>query len=153
MGVPFRILKFRTMCTDAEEILRTDRDLYCQYVQNGHKLRIDEDPRITAIGRWLRTTSLDELPQLWNVVRGEMSLVGPRPMLSGELQLTGPARAAYCRARPGMSGSAQVTGRSDLTLQRRLALDVEYVESWTLRQDLQILARTPMKVLLRHGAH
>lgn len=110
------------------------------------------DIRITAIGRVLRRWSLDELPQLINVVRGEMSLVGPRPVIQEELPLYGELQEAYLAATPGLSGLWQVSGRSDLSFETRVMLDHSYVHSWSLRRDFAILARTLPAVLRRVGA-
>lgn len=153
-GKMFRIVKFRSMRTDAEAVLHGDPDLYRRYLDNDHKLDIDEDTRITRIGRFLRRSSLDELPQFWNVLKGEMSLVGPRPVLPDELNdRYGSLRAHYITARPGITGEWQVAGRSEVGYERRVMLDVNYVSSWRLRRDFAILARTPFVVASRRGAN
>jgi exopolysaccharide production protein ExoY len=111
-----------------------------------------DDLRVTTIGRFLRRWSFDEIPQLINVVRGEMSLVGPRPVIQEELPLYGELQEAYLAAIPGMSGLWQVSGRSDLSFETRVMLDHLYVHSWSLRRDFTILARTLPAVLRRVGA-
>ena len=123
--------------------------LRAEWEQN-QKLR--DDPRITRVGRLLRKTSLDELPQLWNVLRGEMSLVGPRPIVDAEVPKYGAVYALYKRIRPGMSGFWQVEGRSDTTYDERVAMDNYYVRDWSIWLDLVILARTVRAVVLRRGA-
>jgi lipopolysaccharide/colanic/teichoic acid biosynthesis glycosyltransferase len=115
--------------------------------------KLKNDPRITAIGHILRKTSLDELPQLVNVLRGEMSLVGPRPVVAAELdEYYGPAAAQYMSVRPGITGLWQVSGRSNTSYAQRVAMDVAYASQPSLWTDIKILARTPMAVLARRGA-
>jgi lipopolysaccharide/colanic/teichoic acid biosynthesis glycosyltransferase len=117
--------------------------------------KLRRDPRVTAIGRFLRATSLDELPQLLNVLRGEMSLVGPRPVTATELeQHYGAAAAAhYASVRPGITGPWQVSGRSDTTYASRVLMDVQYATRPSIWTDLRILLKTPVAVLLRRGAY
>jgi len=134
-GEPFRLHKLRTM--------RDDHDA------NGN-LRSDE-ARVTRFGGWLRATSLDELPELVNVLRGDMSLVGPRPLLPAYLDRYTPEQARRHEVRPGLTGRAQVEGRNVLTWEHRLALDVAYVDSWTLWGDAKLLARTLAAVAARRG--
>jgi len=149
----FRCMKFRTMYIDAEQLLdkylQNNPHLQAEWEQN-QKLR--DDPRITRVGRLLRKTSLDELPQLWNVLRGEMSLVGPRPIVDAEVPKYGAVYALYKRIRPGMSGFWQVEGRSDTTYEERVAMDNYYVRDWSIWLDLVILARTVRAVVLARGA-
>lgn len=153
-GRTFRILKFRSMRIDAEAVLHSSPYLFRRYLENNHKLDPREDPRVTGIGRFLRRSSLDEVPQFWNVLRGDMSLVGPRPVLANELDRNyGGARAAYLSARPGITGAWQVSGRSNLDYAERVALDQRYVDEWRLTQDLMILLRTPRAVVSCEGAH
>jgi Undecaprenyl-phosphate galactose phosphotransferase WbaP len=153
-GVPFHCIKFRTMVTDAEECLRRweqeNPGLHQEYQQN-FKLR--DDPRVTSIGKWLRRTSLDELPQLWNVLRGDMSLVGPRPVILQELQEHyGPATQVYIRARPGLTGLWQVSGRSNTSYARRVFLDEWYILNWSFWYDIVILIQTCWIVVSGKGA-
>jgi exopolysaccharide production protein ExoY len=152
-GRVFRCWKFRSMHRDAEAILRRDPDLYASYVANDFKLDCDDDPRVTVIGRFLRQTSLDELPQLFNVLAGQMSLVGPRPVVPDELERCyGPWIADYLAVRPGITGPWQISGRNDIRYPERAVLDARYVHAWTLRRDLGILARTPRALLRKAGA-
>ncbi|MGC1270234.1 MAG: sugar transferase [Croceibacterium sp.] len=152
-GRTFPCLKFRTMCLNAdrrlEELLITSPDLRAQW-QRDHKL--DNDPRVTRLGRLLRITSLDELPQLFNVLVGHMSMVGPRPIVVAELHNYGRYAAHYFSVKPGLSGIWQVSGRSDTTYRRRVAADVLYVRSRSLLLDLRIMACTIPAVLTGKGS-
>jgi undecaprenyl-phosphate galactose phosphotransferase len=153
-GAPFACIKFRTMVEDAETVLARwaleNPELWAEYLKT-YKLR--DDPRITRIGKWLRKTSLDELPQLWNVLRGDMSLVGPRPVLARELEEHyGPATQLYIRTRPGMTGLWQVSGRSDTSYQRRVFLDEWYILNWSFWYDIVILIQTVWIVVAGKGA-
>lgn len=150
----FHCLKFRTMHVDGDkmlaDLLANDPDARREWRET-RKLR--NDPRVTWLGRLLRKSSLDELPQLVNVLRGEMSLVGPRPVVRDELdQYYGPAAAAYALVRPGITGLWQVSGRSDTTYRTRVALDTEYVANVSLRRDVSILLRTLVVVARGRGA-
>ena len=150
----FTMYKFRTMVPDAERILRSKPELYESYVANGYKLPKNEDPRITRIGRVLRSTSLDELPQLFNVLRGDMSLVGPRPVVPDEVGKYGDYAALFLSAKPGMTGHWQVSGRSEVAeYSRRVELDLEYIRDRSLAKDFELLLRTVPSVLRRKGAH
>ena len=150
----FRCWKFRTMYTNAEQLLdqyfQGNPHFRAEWKQN-FKLR--NDPRVTCVGRFLRKTSLDELPQLWNVLRGEMSLVGPRPIVDAEIPKYGTAYEMYRRVRPGISGFWQVSGRSDTSYTERVTLDSYYVCNWSVWLDFVILARTINCVVLRRGAY
>jgi Undecaprenyl-phosphate galactose phosphotransferase WbaP len=152
-GRTFGCLKFRTMVPNAEtalrELLHQDPQLRLEW-QRDQKLR--HDPRITPIGRFLRRTSLDELPQLWNVLRGEMSLVGPRPVVREEWARYGRRLDSYLAAKPGVTGLWQVMGRSDSCYRRRVALDSYYVRKRTFLLDVLILLRTVVVVLRGRGA-
>jgi exopolysaccharide biosynthesis polyprenyl glycosylphosphotransferase len=152
-GRPIRVYKFRSMVVDAEarlqDVLAADPSLHAEY-EATYKLR--DDPRVTPLGRWLRRTSLDELPQLFNVLRGDLSLVGPRPIVADEIAKYGPASAAILRVRPGVTGLWQVSGRSDLDYEERVRLDMDYITHWSLWLDLRILATTIPAVLRRRGA-
>jgi lipopolysaccharide/colanic/teichoic acid biosynthesis glycosyltransferase len=152
-GELFGMLKFRTMYVDATERLCADPELHAAYVANDYKLPADQDPRIAPFGRFLRRTSLDELPQLFNVLRGDMSLVGPRPIVPGELVCYGNLAGWYLSVRPGLTGRWQCNGRSTVRYPERAELDAEYVATWSLRQDARILLKTIPSVLRRHGAH
>jgi undecaprenyl-phosphate galactose phosphotransferase len=132
-----------------EQLLQQQPELQAQW-ENERKLR--HDPRVNDFGRFLRATSLDELPQLINVIRGEMSLVGPRPVVSAELSRYGDEVGYYLMVRPGMTGLWQVSGRSDLDYETRVYLDTWYVKNWSLWHDLIILFKTVSVVLGRRGA-
>jgi Undecaprenyl-phosphate galactose phosphotransferase WbaP len=153
-GRMFACYKFRTMVPDAEHVLRELLEdnplLQAEWVRD-HKLR--HDPRVTGLGRFLRRTSLDELPQLLNVLRGEMSLVGPRPVVREELLRYGKNVGTYLAARPGITGLWQVTGRNDTDYRRRVVLDTYYVRNQNLALDLYILAKTTGVVLSGNGAY
>ena len=153
-GRTFGCLKFRTMVPNAEQVLRdllqADPDLQLEWHRD-HKLR--NDPRVTSIGRFLRRTSLDELPQLWNVLKGDMSLVGPRPVVREEWQRYGRHLDTYLAAKPGVTGLWQVMGRSDSCYRRRVALDSYYVRKRSLLLDIFILLRTVKVVLYGRGAY
>jgi len=152
-GRPFRCLKFRTMRVDAEQLLRSDPAMYSEYVRNNYKLPDGRDPRITRVGRLLRKTSLDELPQLWNVLRGDMSLIGPRPVVPDELTEYGGQRRMLLSVKPGITGEWAITGRSAVGYPRRAEIEIGYVRRWRLSADLSILWRTFPAVLTRRGAH
>jgi undecaprenyl-phosphate galactose phosphotransferase len=153
-GQIFECLKFRTMIPDADKVLRglleTDDELKAEWIQN-HKLK--HDPRVTRLGKFLRRTSLDELPQLWNVLKGDMSLVGPRPVVREELLRYGRNAGVYLSVKPGVTGLWQATGRNDTDYRRRVAMDVCYVKSRSLWLDVYILFRTVGVVLGGHGAY
>ncbi|MEA2686806.1 MAG: hypothetical protein QOE93_2001 [Actinomycetota bacterium] len=151
-GRSFMVLKFRSMCCDAEDRLR-DLGLYDTYVATGFKLPAAVECRTTRVGRFLRRSSLDELPQLLNVLRGDMSLVGPRPVIPEELASYGPLVHCYLGVRPGITGMWQVNGRSQVRFPERAHLDRHYYDERSLRLDLAILARTPRAVLRAEGAH
>ncbi|RUS45378.1 sugar transferase [Cohnella sp. AR92] len=149
----FEIIKFRSMIHDAENHLKKTPHLYEKYVSNNYKLESDEDPRITRFGRFLRKTSLDELPQLVNVLTGDMSLVGPRPVVRQELKEYGYRSFQLLSVKPGITGYWQVSGRSNVGYPERVDLELYYVNNQSLLFDLKILLRTVWIVLLRRGAH
>ena len=139
-GRPFRLLKFRTMVVGAEGM--------------GSGLRVEQDdPRITRAGRFLRATSLDELPQLWNVLLGDMSLVGPRPTVPAQVEHYDSRQRRRLLARPGVTGLAQVRGRNAIPWSERIEMDLQYVDGWSLRSDLRIIGRTVLVVLSGRGAY
>lgn len=154
-GRTFRMFKFRSMAADAEARLVADPELHRRYVENDFKLPADEDPRITSLGRVLRATSLDELPQLLNVLRGDMSLVGPRPIVVRELDeyVRRGGEEDYLAVRPGMTGPWQAGGRSSVGYDERVALDRQYRREAGVTTDLVILVQTVGAVLRREGAH
>lgn len=146
--------KFRTMRCDAEDVLKSDKAMYGEYIRNNFKLPKGRDPRVTRVGRFLRETSLDELPQLINVLKGEMSLVGPRPVVPEEIEKYGEYATLVLAAKPGLTGQWQVSGRSDVAdYEQRVRLDMEYLRDQSIGTDLRILMRTVPAVLLRQGAH
>jgi exopolysaccharide biosynthesis polyprenyl glycosylphosphotransferase len=146
----FRLFKFRTMVADAEARMK---DIEHLNEKEGPIFKIKDDPRITRTGRWLRKTSLDELPQLLNVLRGEMSLVGPRPLsMRDALGMSETWQKRRFSVRPGITGLWQVSGRSNLSFERWMRLDLEYIDRWSLALDLRILLRTIPAVLTGHGA-
>jgi exopolysaccharide production protein ExoY len=153
-GRHFRCLKFRSMCVDADarlaRLLASDENARREW-QADHKLRVD--PRITRLGRFLRKTSLDETPQLINVLLGEMSLVGPRPIVDAEIPRYGRRFVAYCAQRPGITGLWQVSGRNDVSYRRRVALDTAYSARKSITLDMRILAATVPAVLMRRGSY
>lgn len=153
-GKGFFCLKFRTMAIDADAQLRDllTRDAAARREwDRDHKLK--DDPRITKVGRFLRESSLDELPQLLNIIKGEMSLVGPRPIVSAEAARYGRHFKRYCAVRPGLTGLWQVSGRNDVSYRERVVMDVAYVRGRCLWLDLKIIARTVPAVLLRRGSY
>jgi lipopolysaccharide/colanic/teichoic acid biosynthesis glycosyltransferase len=153
-GAFFTIWKFRTMCVNSGELLEkhlaADPDARGEWHRT-HKLK--NDPRITRIGTFLRRSSLDELPQLWNVLTGSMSLVGPRPIVAAEVEKYGDSFASYCAVKPGITGLWQISGRSSTSYEQRVSLDRKYAETWTFVGDLVILCRTPFSVIHREGAY
>lgn len=151
-GETFHIFKFRSMRRDAEEILRGNRAIYNKYISNNYKLPEGEDPRITRIGLFLRKTSLDELPQFWNVLIGDMSLVGPRPIVRNELNEYGNKSNLFLRMKPGITGVWQVSGRSDLKYPERADVELSYLEKQRLAFDIAVLFRTVYCVFKRKGA-
>lgn len=152
-GRLFSCLKIRTMVPDAESILqqmlKEDAKLSEEYSKY-HKLR--HDPRVTRVGRFLRRTSLDELPQLWNVLRGEMSLVGPRPYTPREIEIIGSVQSEILRVLPGITGPWQVAGRNHSSFDERVQMDAHYIHNWSVWLDLIILARTVANVIFSRGA-
>ena len=152
-GAFFSMWKFRTMCVNSAEVLEEYLSHHPEARaewNKTHKLR--NDPRITPIGAFLRHYSLDELPQLWNVLSGHMSLVGPRPIVAAEVEKYAGSFECYCRVKPGLTGLWQVSGRSELTYDERVALDCDYVNRWSLRRDVKILMKTFSVVINQDGA-
>ena len=149
-GRAFLCWKFRTMVTNAEELLA---EMHAKAGYQGGLFKLEDDPRVTTPGKWLRRFSLDELPQLLNVLAGQMSLVGPRPPLKHEVAQYDDDMARRLRVRPGMTGLWQVSGRSDLSWSEAIRLDLYYVDNWSMLQDLTILARTFHAVFGSRGAY
>jgi len=150
-GKPFILFKFRSMCKDAPA--RLADILANNEIEDGPIFKWRNDPRVTRVGRFLRRTSLDELPQLFNVLKGDLSLVGPRPPLESEVASYEEWQLQRLCVRPGMTGLWQVSGRSKLTFRQMVELDIAYGEAWSLWQDLVILARTPLAVGTGRGAY
>ncbi len=152
-AAPFKAWKFRTMHTHGDAILEgwfaAHPSATEEWARSG---KLQHDPRVTRVGRFLRVTSLDELPQLWNVVRGDMSLVGPRPIVQDEVQRYGEDYEVFSQAQGGVTGMWQVSGRSSTTYSERVMLDSFYVQNWSIWLDLTIILRTFGAVLLRKGA-
>ena len=153
-GRRFKAYKFRTMVRNADQLLQ-------HYLEKSPELRAEwramhklkRDPRVTRIGAFLRKSSLDELPQFWNILVGDMSLVGPRPIVDAEIEKYGESFGLYIQVRPGLTGLWQVSGRSDTTYERRVALDEYYICNRSLKLDLQILWKTVFVVLRKNGAY
>ena len=152
-GKTFQCFKFRSMVVDADrrlaELLERDPQARAEWATN-QKLR--NDPRITRLGAFLRKSSLDELPQLLNIIRGDMSVVGPRPIVESEIVKYGPYFTYYKGTKPGLTGLWQVSGRSDTTYDERVALDVDYVRKWSNVRDVRIIAMTIPAILKSKGA-
>jgi lipopolysaccharide/colanic/teichoic acid biosynthesis glycosyltransferase len=149
-GRPFTMLKFRSMVADADrrlDLLRADNE------SDGLLFKMRVDPRVTPLGRWLRRLSLDELPQLLNVLGGSMSLVGPRPPLPTEVARYDSQVSRRLLVKPGLTGLWQISGRSDLSWEESVRLDLRYVENWSLALDLLILWKTGRAVLTSSGAY
>jgi len=152
-GKPFRFYKFRSMMIDSDEFLTSFLESNPSAKSRWDEFqKLEDDPRITPFGRFIRRSSLDELPQLWNVLKGDMSLVGPRPCMVDQRALYGAHWAAYCAVRPGLTGLWQVSGRNRLTYQQRVALDADYVTRWSAWLDIKILLRTVKVVLTGYGS-
>ncbi len=152
-GREFYIYKFRSMVVDAERKLKENETLFKKYVENNFKLEQDEDPRITKFGKFIRKTSLDELPQFLNVLKGEMSLVGPRPVVVEELSEYGNEKAKFLSVKPGVTGYWQVCGRSNVGYPERVNVELYYVYNKSLSLDIKILFKTVIQVLLKKGAY
>lgn len=154
-GKPFLCYKFRTMHLDAEERLLNLLEENPEYKKEWlERRKLKNDPRISGIGSFLRKTSLDELPQFWNVLKGDMSVVGPRPVVTDEIiEHYGPKASKILSIRPGITGVWQVTGRSDTSYERRIALDEHYIDNRSLLYDLWIIVKTIPAMLFRRGAY
>ena len=156
---PFRFYKFRSMYPNAHELLKKDAELYDKYVKNNYKLSADEDPRLIKGGKFLRKSSIDETPQFFNVLKGEMSIVGPRAYYFDEIEnqlKRFPEAKKYIdevmKIKPGITGLWQVSGRSDIGFVDRVKLDAEYAKKMSLLYDLMIILKTPYVVLTGKGA-
>jgi len=146
----FDAFKFRSMREDGDAILAGDPILKVEFEQN---FKLKNDPRVTRLGSFLRRSSLDELPQLFNVLKGQMSLVGPRMITREELERYGKYKQLRRDVKPGITGYWQIHGRQDVSYEERIRMDVQYMTNWSLRLDLEILLKTPWKVLRKEGAY
>jgi exopolysaccharide production protein ExoY len=153
-GNPFYCLKFRTMVTDGDAVLEAhfaaNPEAHAEWLA-ARKLQVD--PRVTNVGIVLRKLSLDELPQLVNILRGEMSLVGPRPVVKDEIELYGSAATYYFKSRPGLTGVWQISGRNDVNYDERIAFDKQYVENWSFQKDIIIILKTIPAVCASRGSY
>lgn len=153
-GAFFSMWKFRTMCVNSSEVLERYLAAHPEArVEWNRTHKLQHDPRVTRIGRALRRLSLDELPQMWNVITGQMSLVGPRPIVAAEVEKYGDCFYCYASVKPGVTGLWQVSGRSTLPYDSRVALDCDYVTDWSLLRDAHILAVTLRSVVNQEGAY
>jgi len=157
-GVPFPFLKFRTMVHNSDDAIH--RQFAAMFINGNDEkpseenvYKMTDDPRVTRIGAWLRRTSLDELPQLINIVRGEMSLVGPRPPIAYELDHYQPWHHERLRVTPGLTGLWQVSGRSNVTFEEMVRLDIHYINTWSMRSDLGIMLKTLPVVIRGTGGY
>lgn len=152
-GQLFYIYKFRSMVVNAEQVLKNNKELYKKYKKSNYKLEPSEDPRITSTGRFLRKTSLDELPQLINVLKGEMSLIGPRPVVQEELVEYGNRTNVFLSVQPGLTGYWQAYGRSNVGYPERVDIELFYIYNQSLLLDIKIFFKTIFSVLLSKGAY
>lgn len=153
-GRKFRCLKFRTMVTNGDEVLRDHLSQNKAALEEWTAMRkLEDDPRVTQLGRVLRKTSLDELPQIFNILVGEMSFVGPRPIVEEEIQKYGSAFYEYSCARPGLTGVWQVSGRNETVYSERVELDREYVKNWSFGRDMSIIILTVPAVIKARGVY
>ncbi|MBB5574521.1 sugar transferase [Rhizobium paranaense] len=153
-GKTFRCLKFRTMVVDGDKVLKAYLQANPRAMEEWRATRkLQDDPRVTLVGAVLRKLSLDELPQLINIIRGEMSVVGPRPVVEDELELYEHAAIYYLQSRPGLTGLWQVSGRNDVSYASRVAFDTHYVKNWSLSSDVVIIAKTIPAVCLSRGSY
>ena len=150
-GKMFPCLKFRSMFSNAEEMKKNFTEE--QKREYAETFKLKDDPRITKVGKFIRKTSLDELPQLFNILKGDMTIVGPRPIVTDELEFYGEYEDYYKAVKPGLTGLWQVSGRSDTTYDERVALDMEYVTTRNTFKDLYIIFMTAVKVLKREGSY
>jgi Undecaprenyl-phosphate galactose phosphotransferase WbaP len=153
-GKKFKAWKLRSMVTDGDELLRQHLAKFPEELANWNATqKLKRDPRLTRIGALIRKTSIDELPQFWNVLVGEMSVVGPRPVLECQVPMYGPSMGLYKQVRPGITGLWQVSGRNHLTFSERVRLDKYVIQNWSVWLDLYILARTVSVLLSAEGAY
>lgn len=152
-GKKFRIYKFRSMCIDADkrlkEYLEQNEEARIEFEEN-HKLK--DDPRITKLGKFIRKTSIDELPQFVNVLKGDMSLIGPRPIVDGEIEKYGENKDKFLSVRPGLTGYWAANGRSDITYEERMKMELYYVDNISFKLDIQVFFKTIISVMKKEGA-
>ena len=152
-GKKYRIYKFRSMCIDADkrlkEYLEQNEEARIEFEEN-HKLK--DDPRITKLGKFIRKTSIDELPQFVNVLKGDMSLIGPRPIVDGEIEKYGENKDKFLSVRPGLTGYWAANGRSDITYEERMKMELYYVDNISFKLDIQIFFKTIISVMKKEGA-
>lgn len=152
-GKSFYIYKFRSMIVNAEEVLKADKELYAEYVANSFKLPNGKDPRITKLGNFLRKSSLDEIPQFINILKGDMSFIGPRPVIESELKEYGDEVDTFLMARPGAMGLWQASGRSDIRYPERANLEIYYVKNRSLWMDIKIMFKNVIAIFHSDGAY
>lgn len=153
-GRTFHCLKFRTMVQNGDQVLAQYLRTRPEALEEWQATRkLLNDPRVTVVGSVMRKLSLDELPQLFNILRGDMSIVGPRPVVEEELEMYGSAADLYLRSRPGLTGLWQISGRNDVSYATRVAFDTQYVTGWSFIQDVVIIAKTVPAVCLSRGSY
>ncbi|MEY8441578.1 sugar transferase [Lactobacillaceae bacterium 24-114] len=152
-GKPFKIYKFRSMVVNADEILHSNKELYKKYVKNNYKLEPEEDPRITKLGAWLRKTSIDEIPQFINIIKGDMSIIGPRPIVKEELVEYGDKVDKFLSVKPGAMGLWQATGRSNIPYPERCNVELEYVDKASYSFDMKIMFKNIISIFKSDGAY
>lgn len=152
-GKPFKIYKFRSMVVGADEILHKNKELYAKYVKNNYKLEPEEDPRITKIGAWLRRTSIDEIPQFINTLKGDMSIIGPRPIVKEELAEYGDRVDKFLSVKPGAMGLWQASGRSNIGYPERCDMELSYVDHASYWFDCQIMFKNVISIFKHTGAY
>lgn len=152
-GKPFKIYKFRSMIVDADEILHKDKELYNKYVKNNYKLEPEEDPRITKLGEWLRRTSIDEIPQFINILKGDMSIIGPRPIVKEELAEYGDRVGKFLSVKPGAMGLWQASGRSNIGYPERCDMELGYVDKASYWFDCKIMFKNIISIFKHTGAY
>ncbi|WP_076459653.1 sugar transferase [Limosilactobacillus caccae] len=152
-GKPFKIYKFRSMIVNADTILENDPEMYAKYVANNYKLEPEEDPRITHLGRWLRKSSVDEIPQFINILAGDMSIIGPRPIVKAELAEYGNRVDKFLSVKPGAMGLWQSSGRSNIPYPERCDVELEYVDKASFTFDAAIMFKNIISIFKSEGAY
>lgn len=152
-GRPFKIYKFRSMVVNADQILENNPEMHAKYVANNYKLEPEEDPRITKLGAWLRKTSVDEIPQFLNILKGDMSIIGPRPIVKDELQEYGDRVDKFLSVKPGAMGLWQSSGRSNIPYPERCDVELAYVDRASLHYDFEIMLKNIISIFKRDGAY